>query len=168
MTFLILIPSIHLNKALQKIYSRQVLNEYEIYGFHAFVHEYTHHLQTYIRIGKLEAINRNILEALTEIEARKKTIDFLEQVYKSIKNNLDFRKIISNSFAYSNEIRILNEFIKEYGDSKTFDLFTKESRKKKFDVYHSKYILLKIINKNKAEKDKIDINMIEKIFGNKN
>jgi len=162
MTFLFLIPSIHLNKALQKIYVRQTLSEIEIYGFHVFVHEHTHHLQSFEPLTKrLLDETYKVFEGFTEIEARKRTIAFLEEVYKNVKNNPNFREITNNSFGYPDEVRRLNSFIKEIGDPKIGDLFTIETRKKGFNPHNSKELLLTILNRNG---EKFVINDIEKIF----
>jgi len=159
---LLFVPSIHLNKALQKIHNRQLLNEHEIYGFHTFVHEHTHHLQSILTFtDELGEITNKIFEGFTEIVARERTIDFLEEVYKGIENNLDFREIINNSFAYPNEVERLNNFIKEINDPEIIDLFTTETRKKGFNPHNSKELLLALLNRNG---EKFVIDDIDKIF----
>ena len=140
----------YLDNGLMNIKDGKPLDENQTLAIKDYGHEGTHYWQKNLdKLTNDNPIERKILEAFTEMEAQKVTINYLEEACKGTRGNPDFREIIEKSKTYQNTIKGIDDFCNDYGINKprVMDEFKKRTREDNFNPNKSSKTLLEIVNK---------------------
>ncbi len=155
------------DKALSKIYNKETLDEHDVKVFSIFVHEHEHHSQKfpYSSFDVNEPYYK-IFETFTEMNSRRRTVEYLKKEYNGQENDYDFNKLIKNGYGYQSRVEKMSAFIEKIGGNidEIVELFTIEARKETFNRLKADYILLDILNRDRTEENEIKIKEIRAIL----
>ena len=145
----------HLKNGFTNIKNKKPLDENQTLAIKDYGHEGIHYWQKNLDkiTDDISHLDKGILEALTEMQARKVTTNYLEEACKGTRGNPNFKDIINSSKTYQNVIKGIDDFCKDYRINKRSLIkeFTDRTHKDNFDPNESTKTLLEIIN-NKRDK----------------
>ena len=148
----------YLNDGFTNIKNNIPLNENQTLAIKDYGHEGVHTKQKNLdKIEYASAIERRLLEALTEMKARNIAINYLEEATKKTRGNPNFRDFINKSETYQNVIKGIDDFCKEYkirNKSQIINEFIEKTYKDDFDPNNSIKTLMETINNTRNDKIK--------------